>query len=163
MGLNKSAFALADVPAEPSRFLSLTSVRTGEKVDQVYWSAGQYLPEGLDRINHLLRDFRTNQVKDIDTRLLVLLSDLASSLGAAPEFQVISGFRSPRTNSMLRRKSPNVARKSYHLLGKAVDIRMPAVPLKDLHAAALHLGQGGVGFYPGPDFIHVDVGPVRTW
>ena len=163
MGLTRPAPVLAFTPAGPSRFLSLTSVHTGEKVDQVFWSSGQYLPEGLTRINHLLRDFRTNEVKEIDPRLLNLLSDLAHNLGVAPEFHVISGFRSPETNARLRKKSHAVAKKSFHLTGKAVDIRMPGVPLKDIRTAAFKLKQGGVGYYPGPDFVHVDVGPIRTW
>ena len=163
LGLNRPASALVTSSTGTSRFLSLTSTQTGEKVGEVFWSGGKIVPEGLDRINHLLRDFRTHEVGAIDPRLLHLLSDLARHLGVSPEFEVISGFRSAKTNAMLRRRSPNVARKSYHLLGQAVDIRIPGLSLDDLQAGALALKQGGVGKYPGPGFIHVDVGPVRTW
>ena len=163
MGLSRAASAHVTTSTETSRFLSLTSTQTGEKVSQVFWSGGKNIPEGLNRINHLLRDFRTNEVGAIDPRLLHLLSDLARHLGVSPEFEVISGYRSAKTNSMLRRRSSNVARRSYHLLGQAVDIRMPGLSLDELQAAALALKLGGVGKYPGPGFVHVDVGPVRTW
>jgi uncharacterized protein YcbK (DUF882 family) len=163
MGLSKSASALVCATPEDSRYLSLYSIQTGEKVEQAFWSGGKFLTAGLNKINHLLRDFRTNEVKAIDPGLLQMLFDLARNLGVAPEYHVISGYRSAATNAMLRKKSNGVARKSFHLQGKAVDIRMPAVALKDLHTAALDLKQGGVGYYPGPDFIHVDVGPTRTW
>ena len=163
LGLSRSASALAAPALDEARCLSLYSIQTGERVEQAFWSAGNFLPEGLTRINHLLRDFRTNEVKAIDPGLLQMLFDLSRKLGVEPEYHVISGYRSAKTNSMLRKKSNGVAKKSFHLQGKAVDIRMPGVDLKDLHAAALELKQGGVGFYPGPDFVHVDVGPARTW
>jgi len=163
MGLNKSASALVSPTVDNTRYLSLYSIQTGEKVEQTFWSGGNFLPDGLNLINHLLRDFRTNEVKAIDPGLLQMLYDLARKLGVPPEYHVISGYRSPATNSMLRKKSHAVAKKSFHLQGKAVDIRMPDVALGDLHAAALDLKQGGVGFYPGPDFVHLDVGPTRTW
>jgi uncharacterized protein YcbK (DUF882 family) len=163
MELSKPATALASLTMDNARFLSLYSIQTGEKVEQTFWSGGDFLPDGLTRINHLLRDFRTNEVKAIDPQLLQMLFDLAQKLGVPPEYHVISGYRSAATNSMLRKKSNGVAKKSFHLQGKAVDIRMPGVALRDLHVAALDLKQGGVGFYPGPDFIHVDVGPTRTW
>jgi len=163
LGLSRPAAALTSLQAEPSRSLSLFSIQTRERVDQVFWSQGRYLSSGLTRINHLLRDFRTNEVKDIDPELLQLLCRLADHLGTAPEYHVISGYRSEKTNAMLRKNSQNVARKSFHLLGQAVDIRMPGVALKDLHTAALDLKKGGVGYYPGPDFVHVDVGPTRAW
>jgi len=163
MGLGKSASAMVSPAMDHSRFLSLYSVQTGEKVEQAFWSGGNFLPDGLTRINHLLRDSRTNEVKAIDPELLQMLFDLARKLDVPPKYHVISGYRSPATNSRLRKKSNNVAKKSFHLQGKAVDIRMPGVVLKDLHAAALDLKHGGVGFYPGPDFIHLDVGPTRTW
>jgi len=163
MALAKPASALVVFPPTPSRILSLYNVRTGEHVRQAFWSDGQYLPDGLSRINHLLRDVRTNEVKTIDPDLLNLLCEVADHLGVAPEFQVISGYRSPGTNAMLAKKSRAVAKKSFHMQGKAIDIRMQGISLKDLRTAALNLRQGGVGYYPGPGFIHVDVGPTRTW
>jgi uncharacterized protein YcbK (DUF882 family) len=163
LALSRPAAALALFPRSSSRILSLHSVQTGEHLHQVFWSDGQYLAEGLSRLNHLLRDFRTNEVRAIDPKLLNLLCKVADHLGVAPEFQVISGYRSPRTNAMLARKSKGVAKRSFHMRGMAIDVRMPGTPLENLRTAALDLKLGGVGYYPGPDFLHLDVGPTRTW
>jgi len=145
------------------RELRLSNTHTGERVSAVYWANGEYLESELDTINSVLRDHRSGDVHTIDTGLLDLLFVLNSLLDSRKPFQVISGYRSPATNAALRASSSGVARNSYHIQGKAIDIRLPGCELDDLHRAALSLAAGGVGYYPGSDFIHVDVGPVRSW
>jgi uncharacterized protein YcbK (DUF882 family) len=165
-GLAAPGFALADSDAAPApdmRSISLDNLHTGEKLRAVFWADGDYIPDVLDAVNLHLRDYRTGDIHPIDPRLLDLLDALASSADAGAPFQVISGYRSPATNAMLRERSEEVAKKSFHMQGMAIDIRLPGRDLSQLHLAALGLGRGGVGYYPESDFIHVDVGPVREW
>jgi uncharacterized protein YcbK (DUF882 family) len=147
----------------PERSLGLYSLHTGERLRRVYWSEGRYLEDGLAEIGHLLRDHRTNEVHPIDPRLLDLLFALHREVNGREPFHVISGYRSPKTNAMLRRRSGGVAKKSLHMAGKAVDIRLPGRDLATLRRAALALEAGGVGHYPKVGFIHVDTGRVRAW
>jgi uncharacterized protein YcbK (DUF882 family) len=118
---------------------------------------------GIREINHILRDHRTGDVHDMDQGLLDLLYLLQTRVESRQTFQIISGYRSPKTNAMLSGKSKGVAKRSYHMQGKAIDIRLNGCDLKQLHKAALSLKAGGVGYYPSSDFIHVDVGRVRRW
>jgi len=111
----------------------------------------------------VLRDHRTGAVAAIDIQLLDLLDHVKAALGTAQPFQVISGYRSPASNSLLASSSSGVARRSLHMEGKAIDIRIPGVPLADLRRAGLMLKGGGIGYYPGSNFVHLDVGRVRTW
>jgi uncharacterized protein YcbK (DUF882 family) len=147
----------------PERSLSFYNTHTGEELDVVYWSRGKYRKQALADIDHILRDHRTGEVKAIDTRLLDLAHDLGGRLGAKCPFHIISGYRSPKTNTLLRAGGHGVASKSLHLQGKALDIRMPDTDLPVLHRAAVDLKGGGVGYYPGPNFVHIDVGQVRYW
>jgi uncharacterized protein YcbK (DUF882 family) len=117
----------------------------------------------LREINRILRDHRTGDVHTMDKSLLDLLYLLQTKTGRKDKFHIISGYRSPATNSMLNARSAGVAKRSYHMQGKAVDIRLPGYDLKKLHQAALTLKAGGVGCYPSSNFIHVDVGPARSW
>jgi uncharacterized protein YcbK (DUF882 family) len=149
--------------AAPERRLSFHNLHTGENVDLPYWVQGDYVAESLAEINHVLRDHRTGQVASIDTRLLDLLDRVKAELGVPQPFQVISGYRSPASNSMLASHSSGVAKHSLHMQGKAIDIRLPGIPLADLRQAGLMLKGGGVGYYPGSNFVHLDVGRVRTW
>ena len=114
-------------------------------------------------INHILRDFRTNQVLPIDPQLLDLLNGLRSTLGTAQPFQIISGYRSPATNFTLAANSDGVAKGSLHMQGKAIDLRIEGTALGDLRQAAMGLQGGGVGYYPKSNFVHIDVGRVRHW
>jgi uncharacterized protein YcbK (DUF882 family) len=148
-------------PAE--RKLSFYNTHTGESLKVVYNEQGAYVPQALTDINYVLRDFRTGDVKEIDTSLLDLLYSLQKKLGSTGPFHVISGYRSPKTNLLLRSASHGVAGHSLHLQGKAIDIRLPGCDLKTLHRVAIELQGGGVGYYPGSDFVHVDVGRVRYW
>lgn len=157
------AWGLNRVHAYQDRSLSFYNLHTGERLNATYWADGRYQRQGLVEINRLLRDYRTDQVKRIDLGLLELLYDLHQKLGAREAFHVISGYRSPQTNAMLHSHSSGVAKKSLHMEGKAIDIRLPGVDLERLHRRALSLRAGGVGYYPKSDFVHVDVGRVRRW
>ena len=159
-----SAFAaVASSATLASRALSFHHTHTGEKLIAEYFTGGAYVPDALTAINHHLRDFRTGEEHLIDPVLLDLLHRLNVVTQATKPFQVISGFRSSKTNQMLREKSTGVAASSLHMAGKAIDIRLADVPLAALRAAALGLKAGGVGYYPESDFVHVDTGRVRTW
>ncbi len=150
---------------EPSeeRSLHLYSTNTGETFNRVYWADGEYVPEALAEIDHLLRDYRANQVKEIDPNLLDLLYNLNQKLECDNPFHVISGYRSPRTNAALRKRNRKVARNSLHMAGMAVDLRMPDLHIKYLDNAARDMRCGGVGYYAKRGFVHLDVGDVRTW
>lgn len=145
------------------RVLSFSHLHTGERLELEYFSAGAYLPDALGAVNHLLRDFRTGDVGTIDPALLDLLHTLRERTGTRQPFQIISGYRSPATNQMLHERSSGVATKSLHMSGQAIDIRLADVPLVHLRDTALSMRSGGVGFYPGSDFVHVDTGRVRAW
>lgn len=145
------------------RTLSFYNIHTKESLHEVYWVNGTYRSDALRRINYILRDHRTAKIETIDTRLLDLLQGINTQIAAKEPFHVISGYRSPETNALLRKRSGAVARQSYHTLGKAVDISVPGYSLSRLKDVAQNLKQGGVGYYPNNDFIHVDVGPVRYW
>lgn len=145
------------------RRISFYNLRTGESLDTVYWAEGSYVTEGLGEVDRVLRDFRSGEVQAIDPKLIDLLHRLHERLGANQAFQVISGYRSPATNAMLRKQSSGVAKRSYHMRGMAVDVRLQGINLKWLNHAALSLRAGGVGYYPRSDFVHIDTGRVRSW
>jgi uncharacterized protein YcbK (DUF882 family) len=158
--LGPRASALA---AEPRR-LRLLHTHTGERLDVTYFDGAAHVPDALAALDRFLRDFRTGEVHPIDPAVLDVAWRMARDAGgAAATFEIVSGYRSPRTNERLRRASGGVARRSLHLVGKALDLRLQGVPTIRLRAAALALRAGGVGFYPGRDFVHVDTGPVRAW
>ena len=147
----------------PERTISFHNTHTGESMKAIYWNEGTYVPQALADINYILRDYRTGEVKEIDTDLLNLLFALQQKLQSTAPFHVISGYRSPATNSLLSIIGKGVARHSLHINGKAIDIRLPGHELKTLQRAAIDLQRGGVGYYPSSDFVHVDVGRVRCW
>lgn len=174
LGLGAAAAAAALIPvdafagpsAAPDRTLAFFNTHTGERLSATYCHAGAYVAESLKEIDFILRDFRANEVKPIDPKLLDLLHTLGGRLDASEPFHIISGYRSPHTNSMLRARggtSSGVASGSLHLVGKAIDIRVPGVRLAHVRDAAKSVRLGGVGFYPGSDFVHVDTGRVRYW
>jgi uncharacterized protein YcbK (DUF882 family) len=146
-----------------SRKLDFLHTHTGERLSVEYFSRGSYLPDALAEVNQYLRDFRTGDVHAIDPRLLDILDGLNRLTGTSRPFQVISGYRSPKTNAMLHARSEGVAVNSLHMQGQAIDIRLADVPLARLRNAALAMGRGGVGYYPASDFVHVDTGRVRRW
>lgn len=153
---------LRDVMA-PERVLALYNTHTGESIKTVYWADGNYLPEALADINHILRDHRNDAVKTMSPALLNLLHSVHSAVDARQPIHIISGYRSPATNDMLAARSKGVAKHSMHLDGMATDIRIPGRELTHVRRAALVMKNGGVGYYPGSDFVHVDVGRVRQW
>jgi len=155
--------SLASVVAPGVRSLALSDLHTGEKVKLDYWIDGRYEAAALAEANRVLRDYRTGEVHPIEPRLFDLLHALKQSMESNDPYEVISGYRSPHTNAILHEKSGGVASKSLHMEGKAMDVRLPGRSLAKLHDAAIALGQGGVGFYPTSDFVHVDVGRVRRW
>jgi len=139
---------------------------TNERLDVVYRRGDVYVPEALTRLDHYLRDYRTGDVHQYDPRVFDLLHELTSSLGHPDaEINVICGYRTPRTNEFLRSRSVHtgVALHSLHMQAEAIDIRLPGVPTAQLRDAALELHRGGVGYYRALDFVHVDVGRVRSW
>ncbi|MCD6735415.1 MAG: DUF882 domain-containing protein [Burkholderiaceae bacterium] len=144
--------------------LAFVNTHTGESLDVVYRERGRYLTDAIAEIDRVLRDHRNGEIFPIDRALLDQLDRLGALLGTGTRpFHVISGYRSPATNAMLHARSNGVAMRSLHMSGRAIDIRMPGVPLATLHRAALSMQAGGVGYYPGSDFVHVDTGRVRSW
>ncbi len=148
--------------SHPKR-LKLYHTHTGESLNSVFWADGQYLPDALIAISRLLRDHRTSQVAPIAPQLLSLLERIASLVGAGDTLHVICGYRSPETNQVLADRSTGVAKHSLHMDGRAIDIRIPGRSLTDVRNAALSVRGGGVGFYPESQFVHVDIGRVRSW
>jgi len=145
------------------RLLRFDNLHTGEKLAIEYFRGGVYEPESLDAINHLMRDFRTGDIHPIDTGLLDLLHRLAAVTETRRPFEIISAYRSPKTNAALHANSSGVASGSLHLKGQAIDIRLGDVALSDLRRAARTARRGGVGYYPESNFVHVDTGRVRFW
>lgn len=143
--------------------IEFLALHTNEFLRVPLLANGQFLQPDLTAINVLFRDHRTNEIQAIDTALLVYLRDLRDVLQFDGPFHVISGFRSASTNALLRAKSPLVAKKSFHLTGRAVDIRVPGVASSDVRQAAIDLRFGGVGYYPRSDFVHLDTGRFRYW
>ena len=155
--------ARASAVAPAARSLKLYNIHTGENLATTYWADGAYVPEALHDIKRVLRDRRSGEEHEIDVRLLDLLVDLQRKLETAEPFSVICGYRSPRTNAKMAKAHSGVANHSLHMIGEAIDIRVPGRDLAHVHKAALSLKRGGVGYYPASDFVHVDVGPVRRW
>ncbi|MEX1153858.1 DUF882 domain-containing protein [Parvibaculum sp.] len=162
-GDRRAAAAAGATLSDAARELRLLNTHTGEKLKIVYWTAGRYEPDALQELAHLLRDHRSNEMHEIDPALLDTLYTLRLKLDTNESIHIISGYRSPTTNARMREANAGVAKKSYHMRGMAVDIRVPGRDLSRLRNAALDIGHGGVGYYPRSDFIHVDVGPVRQW
>lgn len=157
--------AIASVAAAQvrDRELSFYNTHTGEKLSTTFWSDGNYLDDGIEEISWLLRDHRADASSDMDPKLLDLLHQLQTKVGHQGEFHVISGYRSPATNDMLAKQSSGVAKRSYHMLGQAIDVRLPGFDTRQLRQAAIELKGGGVGYYSSSDFVHLDVGRVRYW
>jgi uncharacterized protein YcbK (DUF882 family) len=139
------------------------NLHTGDTLNAVYFENGAYVPDALHAAMKVLRDWRSGEQHFMDPRLFDLMHRLRNRIEVHGPFQIVSGYRSARTNALMRLKSHEVAEHSQHVLGKAVDIGLEGVDLARLHRAALSLRAGGVGYYPNNGFVHVDVGPVREW
>lgn len=145
------------------RSLAFQNPHTGDKLNLTYFERGRYLNDALEEINFLLRDHRTDDVHPIDPELLDQLHDLKQILGLHQPFDVICGYRSPLTNAKLHAEHSGVANNSFHIQGRAIDIRIERFDLRRIHNAALAMHRGGVGYYPESNFIHLDTGTFRTW
>jgi uncharacterized protein YcbK (DUF882 family) len=146
---------------KPERSLSLYNVHTDESLDLCYFSGGRYDYEALEKINYLLRCHYTNKVKAIDIGVLDLLSDVRDVIAKGRQLKIISGYRSPEYNEYLREMGRHVASHSYHMRGLAIDFAVEGIETKRIARIAKTFDSGGVGIYP--DFVHIDVGPVRYW
>ena len=153
-----------NIPSQ-KRELSFYHTHTGKRLKTVYWRDGRYVPSALDDINRFLSDFRTGDIVEMDPELLDIIYEVREALGSDGTYQVVSAYRSPKTNEMLRGRgaASGVAKKSQHLLGKAIDVRLEGVRTAELRDAAIALERGGVGYYEGSDFVHMDTGRVRRW
>lgn len=146
-----------------ARNLVLHHLHTGETVQTTYWKGGSYDVTALTSIDRVLRDFRTGEVHRIEPDLLDILHFVQRELGVEAPYEVIGGYRSPKTNTMLRNRSGGVAKNSLHMQGQAIDIRISGVSSAILREAAADLRLGGVGFYKASNFVHLDTGRVRVW
>lgn len=167
-GLTAASPAFAAAPAilkgaGDFRALNVINSHTDERLNCVYWIEGKYVPEALEAFNYILRDWRQNQIRSIDPKTLDIMAATHCLLDCKEPFHIISGYRSPRTNAMLRESSSRVAKNSYHLKGMAVDLSLSSRTVWEVSKAAKSLGAGGVGMYSRSNFTHVDSGPIRQW
>ncbi len=145
------------------RSIALYNTHTSETLSTTYWIQGKYLPEALRDINYILRDHRADVAKPIDSGLLDLLYTIQYKLESRRPFHIISGYRTPHTNAALRTRRRGVAKKSLHMQGRAIDIRLPGIDTTVVRRVAMSLKAGGVGYYRRSNFVHLDTGPVRSW
>ena len=172
-----SAFAATTVAAAPTfskaagflrgsgdiRRLSMYSGRTGERIDMIYWVDGHYIKDAVSEVNHFMRDWRTNDVIKVDLRTVDIMAASHNLLGVNEPYLLLSGYRSPKTNAMLRSRSRGVAKNSLHMKGQAADLRLSSRSVGQMARAAASCRGGGVGSYSGSNFVHMDCGPIRTW
>ncbi|MGE0605191.1 MAG: DUF882 domain-containing protein [Xanthobacteraceae bacterium] len=146
-----------------TRTLSFFHTHSKESITVTFKVNGRYDEAALAKLNHFLRDWRNQKQTKMNPHLFDILWEVNRDTGGKEPIQIISSFRSPETNEMLRSRSNGVARHSQHILGNAIDFRIPGVQLAELRAAGLRLQRGGVGFYPGSDFVHMDTASIRHW
>lgn len=145
------------------RRLKMYSQRTGEMLDTIYWVEGEYIEEALGEINWFMRDWRTSETINYDVRNIDIMAAAHRLLETNEPYNMLSGYRSAKTNAMLRRKNSGVATKSYHIRGMAADLKLRSRTINQMAAAGLACKSGGVGKYRRSNFVHMDCGPVRTW
>ena len=155
--------AAVKMPGTGSYDIDFTNAHTGERFSGTYRVGGKYLPDAFEEINYVLRDFRVDEVFPIDPRVIDIIYMVRRKTGRNQPLEILSGYRSPKTNNMLRQASGGVARNSMHLSGQAIDFRMVGSSTRGLRDIAAGFKAGGVGYYPRSDFVHVDTGKVRTW
>ncbi len=163
VGLLVSPYELMAYRLPVDRTLKLYNTHTGEHLKATYWAKDHFVKDELHALNHFLRDFRTGDIREFDVKLFDLLYAIQLIRDTDKPFQVLSAYRSPKTNAMLRKHSEGVAKNSFHLKAKAIDINLPGTELSDLKKLSQFLHRGGVGYYPGSGFIHIDTGPIRYW
>lgn len=145
------------------RRIRMYSGRTGERIDMVYWIDGKYIKEAVKEVNHFMRDWRTDQVKAIDLRTVDIMTAAHNLLDVNEPYTLLSGYRTPQTNAMLRSRSRGVAKKSLHMEGKAADLRLGSRSVGQIARAAQSCRAGGVGRYSRSNFVHMDCGDIRSW
>lgn len=145
------------------RRIRMYSGRTGESIDTIYWVDGKYIRDALSEINIFMRDWRVGQVIGIDPRTIDVAAASHRLLQTNEPYMMLSGYRSPQTNAMLRERTPGVARNSLHIQGKAADLRLKSRSVAQIYGAARTCQAGGVGKYSRSNFVHMDCGPLRTW
>ncbi len=145
------------------RRIKMYSQRTGEMIDTIYWIEGEYIKEALKEVNWFMRDWRKNEVIDYDRRNIDIIAASQRLLETTEPFTMVSGYRSPETNAMLRRRNRGVASNSYHTRGMAADLKLRSRTVEQMAAAAQACHSGGVGKYRRSKFVHMDCGPIRTW
>lgn len=145
------------------RRIKMYNGRTGESLDTVYWIEGDYIPEALKEITYFARDWRTNQLKTIDPRTIDIAAAAHNLMDVNEPYMLLSGYRSPKTNAMLRSRSKGVAKNSLHMKGQATDLRLKSRSVNQMFQAASACHAGGVGKYSRSNFVHMDCGPVRHW
>lgn len=145
------------------RRIRMYSGRTGERIDMIYWVDGKYIKDAVKEVNHFMRDWRTDQVKDMDLRTIDIMAASHNLLDVNEPYMLLSGYRSPQTNAMLRSRSRRVAKNSLHMKGQAADLRLSSRSVSQMAKAAMSCRAGGVGKYSRSNFVHMDCGVVRTW
>jgi uncharacterized protein YcbK (DUF882 family) len=159
----RSTGQAAAQPASQERILSFFVINTGGRLTIAYRNGDAYIPEALEKINHVLRDPICGDVHVIDPGVLDFLYDLLQRLGYRGEVHIVCGYRSVETNAMLHKKSSSVVLGSQHIQGRALDFRLPGVDMKMVWETAKSMKRGGTGFYKASNFVHIDTGPVRFW
>tara|TARA_A200000113_G_scaffold169547_1_gene154414 strand:- start:328 stop:891 length:564 start_codon:yes stop_codon:yes gene_type:complete len=142
---------------------SFRNAHTGESFNGVYRVGNKYLPDAFERISYVLRDFRTGEVFPMDPRVIDIMALVHKKSKQTSPIEILSGYRSPKTNARLRKVSSGVAKNSFHMYGQALDMRMPGYRTSNIRKHAVSLKAGGVGYYPKSNFVHVDSGNFRTW
>ncbi len=145
------------------RRIRMYSGRTGERLDTIYWIDGEYIGEALREVSLFMRDWRNGQAVQIDSRTIDIMTAAHNLLDVNEPYMLLSGYRSPQTNNMLRSNSSGVARNSLHLRGQAADVHLDSRSVNQIARAAAACQAGGVGRYSGSSFVHMDCGNVRTW
>ncbi len=143
--------------------VSFSNQRSGETFSGVYRVGDKYLPEAFERINYVMRDVRADEVFPMDPRVIDIIALVHKHLQADEPYTMLSGYRSPNTNAALRSNGEGVAKRSLHMSGQAIDVRLGEISARNIREAAVHLGAGGVGYYPKSGFVHMDSGAFRTW
>ena len=145
------------------RRIRMYSGRTGERIDMIYWLEGKYIKDAVAEVNHFMRDWRTDGVKSMDLRTVDIMAAAHNLMDVHEPYMLLSGYRSPKTNAMLRSRSRGVAKNSLHMKGQAADLRLASRSVGQMARAASACRGGGVGRYSGSNFVHMDCGVVRTW
>ncbi|MEP4804827.1 MAG: DUF882 domain-containing protein [Hyphomicrobiales bacterium] len=145
------------------RRIRMYSGRTGERLDMIYWVDGKYIKDAVKEVNHFMRDWRTDQAKSMDLRTIDIMAASHNLLDVNEPYTLLSGYRSPQTNAMLRSRSRRVAKNSLHMKGQAADLRLSSRSVSQMAKAAMSCRAGGVGKYHRSNFVHMDCGEVRSW